>query len=302
MKPHGSKDTAHSSQQTQSGSEEGHVAQGASAAEGDSLQRKEEMVAIIASLEADLASGHWIDKRYADLDLKLMPDFVEQANKKYPSMNLKFSMKPENFAQLVKETIEAGVHSSQFILGINDKSPHFGVVDLRKINNKTSLIFFSPSTLNDTVSAVLAVRAQISVHKANLPDCHYSTVDMNIQHTPGDSGILSLALAKKLHTDAHCVAKMHDDNVQGLLATPENPLSPERVDKYLSPRFYKHTQLESRLEKYIRANPGAENAEVNKKKESLPERFGKNLVAAEGKAVSTSPQRKRITECKSLSL
>ncbi len=71
-----------------------------------------ELKDIITGLEDDLAAGRWINAYYADTDLKLMPALVEQANRKYPEMNLKLALTAEEFAHTLKETIESGVKSS----------------------------------------------------------------------------------------------------------------------------------------------------------------------------------------------
>nr|WP_244427526.1 YopJ family acetyltransferase [Bartonella vinsonii] len=147
------------------------------------------------------------------------------------------------------------------------------------------------------------MKIQTAVSDAQLPDCHFATVEMDIQRSSSECGIFSLALAKKLHTESGKITRVHEDNVKGILCEPNTPLPSHKLDAYLTASFYKHTQGSRRLEEYVKANPGAEQEKVNKKGETLGERFKKSLVTTEkGKNVSVSPHRKRVTEYKSLTM
>ncbi len=174
------------------------------------------------------------------------------------------------------------------------------MIDHRTIEGKTSLIAFEPATLNSEIPLLLAVRIHLTVQHA-LPEYHFSKVEMDIQRSASECGIISLALAKKLHTTTEKLTRMHKDNIDGVLCKTNTTLSPDKVDPYLPVTFYKHTQSKRHLEKYVQSNPEAEQEKVNKKGETLTERFKKSLVTTEeGKNVSVSPHRKRVTEYKSL--
>ncbi|EHO3528205.1 effector protein YopJ, partial [Salmonella enterica subsp. enterica serovar Enteritidis] len=64
--------------------------------------------------------------------------------------------------------------------------------------------------------------------------------------------------------------------------------------------FYKHTQGVQRLNEYVEANPAAGSSIVNKKNETLYERFDNNAVMLNDKKLSISAHKKRIAEYKSL--
>ncbi|GAA5110501.1 YopJ/AvrA family T3SS effector serine/threonine acetyltransferase [Bartonella jaculi] len=260
----------------------------------------EKLQDIITGLEKDIADGSWIKKDYAHIDLKLMPALIEQANLKYPRLDLKFATSSEELCLSIKEAIDNGVQSCRHIVNMKEKGMHFAVIDHRTIENKTSLIFFESATLKSMNPAMLALRTQMSI-KSQLPDCRFSIVEMDIQRSSSECGIFSLALAKKLHTEAGKLTRMHKDNIDGVLCQSDAPLPSDKLDAYLPVSFFKHTQSRRRLEQYVKSHPGAENEKVNKKDKTLAERFDKNLVTTEEeKTVSVSAHRKRVKEYKSL--
>ncbi|WP_409361111.1 YopJ/AvrA family T3SS effector serine/threonine acetyltransferase [Bartonella heixiaziensis] len=256
---------------------------------------------IITTLENDLASGYWIIADYEDIDFKMMPALVKQANLKYPEMHLKFALTPHDLTLSLKEVIESGIQSSRYIVNTQERGNHFAVIDHRTIADKTSVILFESTTfMNNICATMLGVRTRQALQECQLPDCHFSMGEMDIQRSPSECGIFSLALAKKLYREAAKLTRMHEDNIRGVLCEPNTPLSSDKLDTYLPASFYKHTQGTRRLKQYSVANPAAENEKVNKKGETLVERLERNLVIPEDKTLSVSPHRKRISEYKSV--
>ncbi|WP_455465888.1 YopJ/AvrA family T3SS effector serine/threonine acetyltransferase [Bartonella sp. B39] len=255
---------------------------------------------IIAGLENDIASGDWIKTDYAEMDLEVMPALIERANRKYSGLNLKLALTPREFVRLVKENIENGIFSSRFIINIKGGGIHFAVIDHRTIGKNTSLIFFEPTTFKSMTSEMLAIRTQATIKTCQLPNFYFSAAEMDIQRSFSECGMFSLALAKKLHSKAHKLTKMHEDNTSGVLRKLGIPLQSEQLDRYLPASFYKHIQGRERFRKYVKSNPESQHEKVNKRGETLAERFEKNLVTVEGKTVSVSSHRKRIGEYKSL--
>ncbi|WP_273782793.1 YopJ/AvrA family T3SS effector serine/threonine acetyltransferase [Bartonella sp. ML69XJBT] len=308
MKPQASKDTPHNSSATQTGeSADESLASLLARLESSAVETKEENVAfsheelkgIIAGLEADISSGRWMKAYYADTDLRMMPALVEQANRKYPQMHLKLAMTPEDLSLSLKETIDAGIHTSRHIVNSGSSRIHFAVLDHRTIENKTSLILYEPTAFQHKSAAMLGLRTEQAIQDCQLPDYHFSMVEMDIQRSSSECGMFSLALAKKLYRESEKLTRIHQDNISGVLCEENAPLPSEKLDKYLPASFYKHTQGRTRLGEYLKSNPGAEHEKVNKKDETLVERFDKNLVEAEGKTVSVSSHKKRISEYKS---
>ncbi|WP_375671786.1 MULTISPECIES: YopJ/AvrA family T3SS effector serine/threonine acetyltransferase [unclassified Bartonella] len=259
-----------------------------------------ELKDIIAGLEKHNADGSWIKNYYDILDLYMMPALVDQANRKYPEMNLKLTSPPDGFALALKETLEKGIKSSRLIVNAQDRGIHFAVVDHQTIDNKTSLIFFEPTLLRDTLPALLALRTRQSIEHHQFPNIHFAMVEMDIQRSSSECGMFSLSLAKKLYLEAQKLERLHKDNIKGVLCEPDTPLPAEKLDPYLPARLYKHVQGRRRLGEYLKANPEAAQEKVNKKGETLNERFERSLVATETKTVSVSQHRKRATEYKSL--
>ncbi len=230
----------------------------------------------------------------------MMPALVDQANRKYPEMNLKLAMTPDDFALALKETLENGIKSSRLIVNAKDRGIHFAVVDHQTIEDKTSLIFLEPTSLRDTLPALLALRTRQSIEDHQLPNIHFAMAEMDIQRSSSECGMFSLGLAKKLYLEADKLKRLHKDNIKGMLCEPDTPLPAEKLDPYLPARLYKHVQGRRRLREYLKANPEAEHEKVNKKQETLRERFERSLSATETKTVSVSQHRKRISEYKSL--
>ncbi|WP_455480554.1 YopJ/AvrA family T3SS effector serine/threonine acetyltransferase [Bartonella sp. B12(2025)] len=289
MKPQNLKDTASHSSQMQEGNQSENVA-----------FSPEQLKDIIAGLETDIVDGNWMNADYASTDLKMMPALVEQANLKYPGMNLSFAMTAHEFADSMKKAIDDGVQSSRCIINIKDGGIHFAVIDHRTIDDQTSVVFFEPTTLKSMQPAMLALRTQSAVKSHQVPNCHFAIVEMDIQRSASECGMFSLALAKKLYTESSKLERMHRDNISGVLCERGTPLPYDKLDHYLPPSFYKHTQGTRRLKEYVKSNPSAESEKVNKKGETLFQRFDKNSVKAEDKNVSVSSHKKRIIEYKSV--
>ncbi|WP_074381080.1 YopJ/AvrA family T3SS effector serine/threonine acetyltransferase [Bartonella doshiae] len=261
----------------------------------------ETLESIIARLENDITSGNWIDTFYGKIDLKMMPALVKQANKKYPQMKLKFSPTPEDIPTLIKNTIDDGIQSSRIIVNLEDDAIHFAVIDHKTVDNEISLILFESVAFKHMPPTMLAMRAKIALEESQLPNYHFSMVEMDIQRSASECGIFSVALAKKLYLESNKLRRLHKDNVNGILCKPDTLfVSSDELDHYLPVTFYKHVQSVNRLNEYIKSNPQAKKEIVNKKGENIHKRFNKNSVVIESKNVSVSPHKKRVSEYKAL--
>lgn len=260
----------------------------------------EELKNIIEQLEVDIADGTWIDKRYSITDKEIMPALVAQANNKYPEMNLNFVASPPDLSIAIKDTFEQGVEHSRFIVNMGEDGTHFCVIDYRNINGKTSLIMFEPTNLVGIAPAMLAIRIKMAIEHYPLPDSHFSMVIMDIQRSRSECGIFSLSLAKKLHTEKEELSKIHEDNINGTLGGNVDPLPHDKLDPYLPVTFYKHTQGKRRLDEYLNVHPQATDTVVNKKNETILNRFNNNQSVIDGKELSVSVHKKRVTEYKTL--
>ncbi|BET87598.1 YopP, also called YopJ, interferes with signalling, PMID 18413260 [Edwardsiella anguillarum] len=229
------------------------------------LINNEELKNIITQLEADIEDGSWPHKIYSSTDMKIMPALVAQANNKFPEMNLNFIKSPQDLSLEIKNKIDNGAESSKFIINMGDKGIHFSVIDYKHINGKTSLILFEPANFNSMGPAMLALRTKIAIERYQLPDCHFSMVEMDIQRSSSECGIFSLALAKKLYTERNELLKIHEDNINGTLTDSETPLPHDKLDPYLPVTFYKHTQGKKRLDEYLNTNPQGAATVINKK-------------------------------------
>ncbi|WP_413154911.1 YopJ/AvrA family T3SS effector serine/threonine acetyltransferase [Bartonella sp. cb54] len=271
--------------------------------EEETVFSPERLQDIITNLEKDITDGSWLHAYYVDTDIKMMPILVEKANNKYSEMNLKLADSSENLALLMKKTIEDGTQSARFITFMKDRGTHFAVIDYRALNEQHSFVLLEPTTFNGPQQTGLAIRTLTAVKSHELPNCYFSMAEMDIQRSTSECGIFCLALAKKLHTESDRLQKMHEDNVKGVLCEPDTPLPSHKLDQYLPVTLYKHTQGRGRLNEYIKSNPSAINEKVNKKGETIFERFNKSLVTVgEGERkrdASVSSHKKRVREYKS---
>ncbi len=237
---------------------------------------------------------------YEKDDITLMPDMVNAANIKHPSLNLKFYENPGIFAKSIKDSISEGDSPSRYIINIGCDGIHFAVIDRRVIDGKISLIVFEPANLNADAPVTLAIRIKRAIDIAKIDNCHLAIAEMDIQKSYSECGIFSLAIAKKLHLKSADLEKLHSDNIEGLFIRPSTPdlgyLTPNTIDKYLPAEFYKHTQSRIRLHKYLKTNPESENKIINKKEQTLLERLIDYSVNLNGREKYFSAHRKRIAE------
>ncbi len=147
---------------------------------------------------------------------------------------------------------------------------------------------------------MLAVMSKSVIEDSQLASCCFSMAEMSIQKHSSGSGIVSLALAKKLYFEYPKLLRMHIDNINGDLCKEGTPLSPDKVDVYLPASFYKHAHRQQRIEKYMKKNPEASHEIINKKGDTLLERACKNLIFVNNECFTVSTHRKRIQEYKSL--
>ncbi|ATO57104.1 YopJ/AvrA family T3SS effector serine/threonine acetyltransferase [Bartonella sp. 1-1C] len=262
--------------------------------------KDEPLKTTIMRLENDITHGSWYDTLYGELDFAMMPSLIEKANKKYPLMSLKFSATPEDVPILIKNTIDDKIQSSRLIVSLGDEKIHFAVLDHQTINDRVSLILFETVGFKHMKPAVLAMRVKMAIEESQLPNCHFSIAEMDIQRSASECGIFSLALAKKLYREADKLEKLHRDNINNVLCKSDFFVSYDELDKYLPAAFYKHTQSITRLNEYIESNPKAKREIINKKGEVILERFDKNSVMIDNKKVSCSLHKKRVNEYKSL--
>lgn len=269
-------------------------------AESDTTSNNELLENIIARLENDIADGSWANTKYASTDIEMMPALANQANNKYPEINLKVVMTPKDLPMAIKETIDDGVECSRFIINLGDNGIHFSAIDYKRINDKMSFILFEPANFKSMGPALLAYRVQMAIERYPLPNCYFSMVEMDIQRSLSECGIFSLALAKKLYLESDKLKTIHRDNIDGTLCERGTPLPPGQLDKYLPVTFYKHAQGIKRLNEYVHSNPWAKNQIINKKNETIFQRFENNSAIINDKELSVSAHKKRISEYKTL--
>ncbi|MCL6229986.1 YopJ/AvrA family T3SS effector serine/threonine acetyltransferase [Bartonella bilalgolemii] len=256
---------------------------------------------IIADLENDIDNNYWSNTNYTKRDFKMMPALIKQANNKYLEMNLTLIKEPIDFVALIKKTIKNGIKSSRYIVNVggNDDAIHFGVVDHQTIDNKISLILFEPARFSFPNAAILGAKMQ-TIAETRLSHCYFSMAEMDIQRSISECAIFSLSLAKKLYRQSDKLEKLHRDNIKGDRWDREIHLSCDLLDTYLPIDFYKHVQGLRRLEEYMTKNPESKNEIINKKNETIFERFERNSVVLRGRCISVSAHKKRVAEYKSL--
>lgn len=260
------------------------------------------LMQIISSLEKDIAAGSCFDASYARVDLNMMPTLVEQANYENPGLNLKFGRRPFDLTKLIRDDVDNRNYNSRFIINRGMDGIHLAVIDFRVIDNKKSILLFEPAIFLKDGPYFLRERAKRAIEATHIPDCFVSAVEMGIQNSSDECGIFSLALAIKLHRASDNLEKMHTDNIKGALQLDEykDYVPSAEADKYLPVAFYKHTQSSTRINKYLEINPTAKNEFVNKKNQTITDRFNNVTIAVNGKNRSISAHNKRIALYKNI--
>lgn len=273
-------------------------------AERNSLLGKDIVVAVsvieacIARVEGALNDGSWFRRKdFADADLSLMPDLVQMANERKPGLGLVYLAAPDTLGELIKRGVErAG--GTRYIVNVGPVGIHFAVIDCRVLEGHTSVILFEPADKIGLPQRLMAQGCEQSVQAACSPaTCHFLHAEMDIQRSRSECGIFSLALAKKLHKEHEALTALHQMNVSGGFRD-NRYISPAEVDRYLPPSFYKHTQGQARIADYLTINPDAGQTRINKKQQTLLERFKGCVEEVDGKAISKSAHNKRLVELK----
>lgn len=265
-----------------------------------SVNRNSALEGCVAKVKEALIDGSWTERKdFAGGDLLLMPDLVQMANERKPGLGLVYLAAPDTLGALI-ERDGVGTSGTRYIVNVGHCRTHFAVIDCRVLQGHTSVILFEPADLTGAAQRMLAQYAEQSVRAECSPDtCHFLHVEMDIQRSNSECGIFSLALGKKLHKEYEALTTLHQLNVSGSFRH-ERYLSPDDADQYLPPSFYKHAQGRKRIAKYLESNPQAGQALVNKKQQTLLERFKGNLDEVGGRLLSRSIHDKRLTELSSL--
>ena len=250
---------------------------------------------VIGKLKTDLKEGTWDNKDYAHYDLTLMPSMVRAANHKYPDMNLTFVKSVEELVDLISEAKANNQNAGRYIINMGEDGVHFAVVDCRIIDGKTSVMLFEPSRFSGQGPIFLALRVKSELDN-HLQDSTFFMVEMNLQGSKSECGIYSLSIAKKLHVEKEQLDALHVKNLSGELSEGCEFIPCKTLDEFLPIKLYKHVQGTHRLEAYIQNNPEAETCIVNKKNETLRDRFYNNTLLVGGHPKSISIYNKRITE------
>lgn len=250
---------------------------------------------------------------YFDYDCSLMQSLVRQANHKHPGINLYYVTSSEDVVLKVLSARQSGIDAFRFILKYK-KDGHFVTIDCRTIRGETSMIIFEPVKRSKT-SYYLVDYIEELKKKGNLRNVCCILAETRIQYSDNECGIFCLAFAKKSYKEAarlttlHRLALRKDERLcypfdksplPDGVPYPFRVLSHERLDPELPVTFYKHAQSQKRIGDYLKLHPGAEATFVNKKKETILERFNNNADEINNHQVSVSIYKKRIYEYKSL--
>ncbi|CED78169.1 YopJ family acetyltransferase [Candidatus Williamhamiltonella defendens] len=264
------------------------------------LKSDENLENLISTLEQDITDQTYFNSHYAKKDLEMLPHMIREANKKHPGLNLTFvTTLEDNIAKSIENSISAGLKSFRFIInqGIPGRN-HCAVMDCKLIGDKISCILFEPASFMFSSAFCLFDAAMPAMKK--IPKCYFSPVEMNIQKSHSECIIFSLGIAKKLHIQRESVQlkKMHEDNIkQTLLEEGGLALQYKKFDQRgFSMSFYKHAQSRTRIKERISLNEESGDEIVNKKGETILDRFDRHLIEVEGKQKSVSAHKKRIKE------
>lgn len=247
---------------------------------------------------------------YAVNDSDYMSYFVDKINNKYSEINLRYLEESSKIGNEIKKCTEEGITSARFICNLNKNNIHFAVVDYKQLDEKVSVILFEPTRISDSSQGRevlggtwLAFAIQQSVKDSGISNSYTLNAEMNIQKSDSECGIFSLAIAKQLYLKRDALAMLHRDNTTNKFnLQPWESLSQDKLDQYLPPSFYKHTQGTTRLSRYLKNYSQSDNMVVNKKNQTLMTKFENHaaLNLKDNKQISYSILEKRISKYKSL--
>lgn len=254
----------------------------------------------IARVDHALIDGTWSRRKdFAGADLLFMADLVDMANEKKPGLNLVYLDSPQTLGAVIRQG-RGDAGSTRYIVNVGNGGIHFAVIDCLVLNGQASIILFEPASLDGLGPMKLAIQAESSVFKECLPaNSHFLIVEMDIQRSLSECGIFSLALGKKLQAEQAALRPLHQRNIQGEFSGISH-MSPGDVDGYLPPSLYKHVQGRTRISEYLNANPSAGPVMINKKQQTLLERFNERMTQVDGGWFSRSAHDKRRVELTSL--
>jgi YopJ family protease len=252
-------------------------------------------------LEENLDRGEQLrSTEAAKFDNKVMPDSIALANKKRPGLNVHFVIGADAFAEKTLDLVASGVRSFRIVVRTDGDEIHFVALDVNNDGWRTSVIAIEPALVLPRGPNFLAPRCAVAL-KAKMPDAAFLIVDSQMQSSGGECGTFSLFLVKAMFKAADDLKLLHEDNVLDRFHRSYGRVS----GNVLPPRFMKHAQSRSRVEKYFSRNKKRVYEVVNKRGEALGPRFmrhfGEWSIYQEGKRrFSRSIEVRRIREYQAL--
>lgn len=254
----------------------------------------------IEKIEESLENNTWMDLKLSLMDQVVMPHLVALANKRKPGLNLTYVDSPYDLPEQLMSLSPNDYHSHKYIICADDDKVHMGMLDARFIDNQLSMILFEPTSLNYTAPALLAVRINSALGR-ELPAVKKPFVlQMDIQRSDYECGIFSLALAKKSLKNDECVLKLHHEIAARKLEIYTLAECKDIADKFLPVLFYKHTQGLKRMSEYLEKKPESIHQPINGKHKKIMDHIKVSYTEINGKLISKSIHKKRLTEYKAL--
>ncbi len=235
-------------------------------------------------------------KSYA-VDRLLMDDLVEFENKINPGINMHHVQDAYEFNSTLKRLLgadESSECSLRFMVcagvapaeveskhGVrffaNERLVHYCAVDVRRSEGKVSVLLLEPVTLDGDPFLILK-RKIMADFSLEFPDSRISFIGVDVQRSDGECHIFCLSFLRKAFSQKIDFDALHGDNISGRLGL----MSDEMMKNIIPIKFMKHAQSSGRIADYLRANEALQGVHVNKKRQTLVERFDEHLLNSGG--------------------
>lgn len=227
-------------------------------------------------------------------DLLLMDDLVAFENKINPGINAHYVDDAWNFGERLHQLLARAAHegaadfSARLVVNIGPvvfflsdhqfytktNKVHFCAFDVRMIGNQLSIIAMEPADYS-VGDAITWLKAKVSHSlRRHLPNAKAAFIALRTQCSTDECGIFSLSFIRKSFSEKSALDDLHRKNITGDLESADQAF----LENQFPPAFMKHTHSFNRLQFYLGHQPRFQQTEINRKQQTLEERFQSHLV------------------------
>lgn len=259
-------------------------------------------------IKMGLAENFQHDTEINFIDEIYIPQIIKSINAKREGANLRYF---DDLPDFFNTALNSGIgKNAQVVVRMklkNDKAQiHYCAADYIFNNGVHYFMFYEPAALSESGEGgcdygFRDMKKCFIDHKKKYEDrIRVAFIEMNIQSSPGDCGMFSLALANSISKRPiarnEFLKKIKPFTVNGFYQSSSHKriINTAKKEAILFPLDYvKHSNSISALAALAKENTAVKTALVNKKGETLMERAERHRVHREGASYSNSIEEKR---------